>query len=59
MQSIDLLGVQRDRCMAPTEANIRMMAFSFRELTNLLNKSKRFTEIAKPEVPLDVVRFLQ
>jgi hypothetical protein len=22
MQSIDLLGVQRDRCMAPTEANI-------------------------------------
>jgi len=59
MQSLDLLGVQRNRCMAPPEANIRMMAFSFREFTNLLNKSKRLTEIAKPEVPLDVVRFLQ
>jgi hypothetical protein len=38
MQSLDLLGLQRDRRIAPTEANIRMMAFSFREFTNLLNK---------------------
>jgi hypothetical protein len=45
--------------MAPTEANIRMMAFSFREFTNFLYESKRFTEIVKPEAPLDVVRFLQ
>ena len=51
MQSIDLLGLQRDRCMAPPEADIWMMAFSFREFTNLLNKSKRLPEIAKPEVP--------
>jgi hypothetical protein len=26
MQSLDLLGLQRDRCIAPTEADIRMMA---------------------------------
>ena len=59
MQSIDLLGLQRDRRMAPTEADIRMMAFSFREFTNLLNKGKRLSEVAKPEAPLDAVSFLR
>lgn len=59
MQSLDLLGLQRDRHIAPTEADIRMMAFSFREFTNLLNKSKRLPEIAKPEAPLDAVSFLR
>jgi hypothetical protein len=38
MQSLDLLGLQRDRRIAPTEADIWMMAFSFREFSNLLNK---------------------
>jgi hypothetical protein len=32
-----------------------MMAFSLREFTNLLNKSKRLLEIAKPEASLDAV----
>ena len=36
-----------------------MMAFSFREFTNLLNKGKRLPEIAKPEAPLDAVSFLR
>src|SRR3984893_9246699 len=57
MQSLDLLGLQRDRRIAPTEADIRMMAFGFREFTNLLNKGKRVAEIAKPEAPLDAVSF--
>ena len=35
------------------------MALSFREFTNLLNKSKCLPEIAKPEAPLDAVSFLQ
>ena len=59
MQSLDLLGLQRDRCIAPTEADIRMMAFSFREFTNLLNKGKCLPEIAKLEATLDAVSFLQ
>ena len=59
MQSLDLLGLQRDRRIAPTEADIRMMAFSFREFTNLLDKGKRLPEIAKPEAPLDAVSFLR
>ena len=58
LQSLDLLGLQRDRRIAPTEADIRMMAFSFREFTNLLNKGKRHPEIAKPEAPLDAASFL-
>ena len=38
MQSMDLPGPQGDRHIAPAEADVRMMAFSFREFTNLLNK---------------------
>ena len=57
MQSLDLLGLQRDRRIAPTEADIRMMAFGFREFTNRLDKSKRLPEIAKPEAPLDAASF--
>ena len=34
-----------------------MMAFGFREFTNLLNKGKRLAEIAKPKAPLDAVSF--
>jgi len=59
MQSMDLLGLQGDRHIAPTEADIRMMAFSFREFTNLLNKGQCLPKIAKPEAPLDVVSFLR
>jgi len=59
MQSLDLLSLQRDRRFAPTEVDIRMMAFSFSEFTNLLNKSKRLPEIAKSEAPLDAVSFLR
>jgi hypothetical protein len=58
MQSLDLLGLQRDRGIAPTEADVRMMAFSFREFTNFLDKGKRLSEIAKPEAPLDAMSFL-
>jgi hypothetical protein len=36
-----------------------MMAFSFREFTNLLNKGQRLPKIAKPEAALDVVSFLR
>src|SRR5580704_4771929 len=59
MQSLDLLGLQRDRRIAPAEANIRMMAFGLCEFTNLPNKGKRLAKIAKPEAPLDAVSFLR
>ena len=59
MQSLDLLGLQRDRRIAPTKADIRMMAFGLCEFTNLPNKGKRLAEIAKPEAPLDAVSFVR
>src|ERR1700724_4278315 len=59
MQSLDLLGLQRNRRIAPAEADIRMMAFGLCEFTNLPNKGKRLAEIAKPEAPLDAVSFLR
>src|SRR5260370_38942062 len=59
MQSLDLLDLQRDRGIAPTEADTRMMACSFRKFTNFLDKGKRLPEIAKPEAPLDAVNFLR
>ena len=36
-----------------------MMAFSFREFTNFLNKGKRLSKIAEAKAPLDAVSFLQ
>jgi hypothetical protein len=59
MQSLDLLGLQRDCGIAPAEADIRMMAFSLREFTNFLNKGERLPEVAKSEAPLDPVSFIQ
>ena len=59
MQPLDLLSLQSDGRLAPTEADIQMMAFSFREFTNLLNKGKRLPEIAKPEAPFDAASFLR
>jgi hypothetical protein len=34
-----------------------MMAFSFREFTNFLDKGKGLPEIVKPEAPLNVAGF--
>ena len=59
MQSLDLLGLQRDCGIAPAEADIRMMAFGLREFTNFLNKSECLPEIDKSEAPLDPVSLLQ
>jgi hypothetical protein len=43
----------------PQPKPVRMMAFRFREFTNLLNECKRVPEIAEAEAPLDAVSFLQ
>jgi hypothetical protein len=57
MESFDFLRL-RDCGTTPTEADIRMMAFSFREFTNFLDKGERLPKITKPEAPLDAVSFL-
>jgi hypothetical protein len=50
--------VCKETVALPQPKLIWMMAFSFREFTNLLNKGKRLPEIAKPKAPLDAVSFL-
>ena len=57
MQSLDLLGLQRDRGIAPTEADIRMMAFSFREFTNFLDKGKRLPKVCSLLISSDLLQF--
>ena len=59
MQSFDFLGLQRNRGVAPTEADIWMMTFSFREFTNFLDEGKCLSEIAKPEAPLNMASFFR
>jgi hypothetical protein len=53
MQSLNLLGLQRDSRLAPAKTDIGMMAFGFCEFTYLLDKAKCLSEILEPEVPLD------
>ena len=38
VETLDLLGAQRHRRIAPAEADIGMVAFGLRELANLLYK---------------------
>ena len=55
VQPLDFLSVQGDGDIAPTETEIRVMPFGLGEPANFLNKSQRFSEIAKAKAALDAV----
>src|SRR6187200_3428318 len=55
VQPLDFLSAQGDGDIAPTETDIRVMPFGLGELANFLNKSQRFSEIAKSKAALDAV----
>src|SRR5262249_12763185 len=55
VQSLDLLGAQRDGRVTPAEADIRMMTFGFSQITDLANKAERFLKIAEEEGSFDTV----
>ena len=55
MQSLYFLRLQADRCIAPAEADVRMMAFRLSEFTDLLDKGPCFAKFAEPEGPLDTM----
>src|SRR5215471_15912013 len=42
VQSLDLLGAQRDGRVTPAEADIGMMSFGFSQVTDVANKAERF-----------------
>src|SRR5258708_39441044 len=53
VQSLDLLGAQRDGRATPAETDIGVMAFGLGELADLLHEGKRFPEIAESKCALD------
>src|SRR5262249_54795681 len=55
VQSLDFLGAQRDGRVTPAEADIRVMAFGFSQVTHVLNKAKRFLKIAKAKASFDTM----
>jgi len=55
VQSLYFLRLQVDRCIAPAEADVRMMAFGLSEFTDLLDKGHCFAKVAEPEGPLDTM----
>src|SRR5258708_27595684 len=58
VQSLDLLGVQRDGRATPAETDIGVMAFGLGELADLLHEGKRFPEIAESKCALDAAGFI-
>ena len=55
VQSLDLLGAQRDGRVAPAEADIGVMAFGFSQVAHVSNKAERFLKIAEAEGSFDTV----
>jgi hypothetical protein len=51
VQSLDLLGAQRR--IAPAETYVRVMAFGFCDLSDLLHERQGLPEVSKPESSLD------
>jgi hypothetical protein len=49
-----LLGAQRHRRIAPAETYVRVMAFGFCNLSDLLHKRQGFPEVSKPESSLSI-----
>ena len=53
VQALYFLRLQRDRRVSPPETNLRMMAFSFRQLANTFYKSEGLRKILELERPLN------
>src|SRR5207302_4280364 len=58
VQSLDLLGAQRDGRATPAETDIGVMAFGLGELADLLHEGKRFPEIVESKCALDAAGFI-
>src|SRR5262249_968534 len=55
VQSLDLLGAQRDGRVTPTEADIGVVPFGFSQVADVANKVERFPKIAEAEGVFDTV----
>ena len=59
MQSINLLGLQRYRGLAPAKSNIRVVTFGLSELTDPFDESERLAKVAELKVPIDSVSVVE
>ena len=55
MQALDFFSSQRDGRVTPAEAEIRVMAFGFSQVTYVSNETERLLKIAKAEGSFDSV----
>jgi len=58
VQSLDLLGAQRDGRVTPTEADIGVVPFGFSQVADVANKVERFPKIAEAEGVFDTVAII-
>ena len=54
VQTFDLLGLQRDRGIAPAEGDVGMMALGLGELARPLDEAERLAEVLEPVGALDL-----
>src|SRR5260370_40784322 len=59
VQSLYLLGVQRDPRVTPAETNVGMVSFDFGERGRALDKSEGFGEVLEPVGSLDPLGFIE
>src|SRR5215472_12299724 len=55
VQSLDLLGAQRDGRITPAEADIGVVSFGFSQVADVAHKVERFPKIAQTEGSFDAV----
>src|SRR4051812_30117584 len=58
MQAFDLLGLERHGRIAPAEADIRVMALRFGQVSHTLHEGERLGKVFEPEGALDPVTFI-
>ena len=59
MQALDLLGLQRDRGVAPAKSDLGMMSLAFGECSYAFDEAEGFTEILETIGSLDSFRFIK
>jgi hypothetical protein len=58
VQSLDLLGAQRDGRVTPAEAEIRVVPFGFSQVADVANKVERCPKITEMERSFDAVAII-
>ncbi len=58
MQAIDLMGLKLHFAVAPTDADVRVMALDLAQFADLLGEAHRVHEVLEPEGSFDFCRFV-